>query len=388
MRKSMLSKVNSTAWCEIDSYQSEAKVKYLKEPVTPLVPLKYPIYFVSKELQRFSGLIQDSCIIAEPEEVFKRCSSGSDIWTVQSYVNLKRRGLDVRLTDHFIPGEICLSPYNYLKIKEFPYQSFTVATRTDSARPAICEVQSVMNDLAIQSSRDHFLTHWPQPIIAPRDDSRGSTIENIDFKGHPRNIISSFKSPEFQRSLKKAGMQFLFDEDEFNQHETDGTQYQLWTDYSKSDVLIAVRNLTEYDFSLKPALKLINAWHARVPAILGPEPAYQALRQSELDYIEASTAEEALEAVLKLKSDPDLYQAMVKNGVDRAKAFTTDRVASEWREFLNSVVIPEYEIWRQQGFLEKTCVRPARFLLRCIKHRQQLRHHLYHRDNGPRPVQG
>lgn len=361
---------------------------YLQEPITPLPALSHPIYFVSKELNRFSDLIEDGSITANPTETFKRCASGPDIWAIQSYVHLKLRGLDVHLTDKFIPGAICLAPYVYLQIKDFPFQSFVVATRTDTPRPSICEMQSVMNHVAIQSERDHFLTHWPQPLMIPRDSARGTLIENIDFKGHPRNIIAPFKTPEFQRSLQEIGMRFLFDEQEFNQHEANGTQFQFWADYSKSDVLIAVRNLTEYDFGLKPALKLVNAWRARVPAILGPEPAYQNIKKSDLDYIEVTTAEETIAALKKLKSDPGLYQAMVENGIERAKSFTTDCVALEWYEFLAKKVIPAYDLWRNQNWLARNIIRPAKFVARSVIHKQALKFHVYHRDNGPRKVQG
>jgi len=361
---------------------------YLKEPVTPMEPLKYPVFFVCKELERFQDLIDTGEIITKPEEAFKRCASGPDIWTIQSYVHLRRRGLDVYLTDRFLSDSICLAPYPYLTVKDVPYQSFVVATRTDTARPAICEMQSVMNHLAIQSNNDYFLTHWPQPLIIPRNVERGARVENIDFKGHPRNIISPFRASSFQQALNESGMKFLFDETEFRQHESDGTQFHFWADYSKSDVLIAVRNLTEYDFGLKPALKLINAWRAGVPAILGPEPAYQALRQSSLDYIEASTAEETIAALKKLKNEPKLYSEMVENGYERAKKFTTDCVAMEWHRFLGQQVILKYEGWIRQSLFEKKVVRPLRFAMRCMHHKKLLRFHRSNLVNGTRPVRG
>ena len=43
--------------------------------------------------------------------------------------------------------------------------------------------------------------------------------------------------------------------------------------------------------------KLINAWLAGCPGILGPESAFQQLRESELDYIEARTVDDIVNAV-------------------------------------------------------------------------------------------
>jgi hypothetical protein len=48
----------------------------------------------------------------------------------------------------------------------------------------------------------------------------------------------------------------------------------MWHDYSTDDLVLAVRDLTEKDALVKPASKLVNAWIAGVPALLGPEPAF------------------------------------------------------------------------------------------------------------------
>lgn len=353
-----------------------------------LPALRYPVYFVSKELHRFKDLIDNGGLVANSEEAFKRCMSGADVWSVQSYVLLKQRGLDIYLTDHYVPDAICVVPHNFLMVRDLPFNSYVVACRTDSARPAICEIRSVMNPLAIVGSDDHFLPHWPQPILIPRDTGRGSRVENLDFKGHPRNLAGPFKTPEFLASLREIGMQFLFDGAAIAGQGDPRNQFLSWADYSQSDVVLAVRNLTEYDFGLKPAIKLVNAWMAGVPAILGPEPAYQALRKSELDYIEVITADDALQELKRLKENPSLYQQMVENGLQRAKECSADVVAQAWYQFLNGPVTQGYERWRQAGWMDRKIGRPVRFFLRAIKHKQNEKHHCYRRDNGYRPVPG
>ena len=65
-----------------------------------------------------------------------------------------------------------------------------------------------------------------------------------------------------------------------------------------------MRDLTESDYFAKPASKLVNAWHAGVPALLGPEPAYQALRM-QFDYIEIRSPEDAIREVIRLKENPE-----------------------------------------------------------------------------------
>lgn len=352
----------------------------------PLPPLRHPIYFVSKELHRFQDLIDSGGLSANFDEAFKRCVSGADVWSVQTYILLKLRGLDVRLTDCYVPETICVVPHNYLLIRDRPYKSFVVACRTDSPRPAICEMQSVMNSLAIKGPQDHYLPHWPQPIMIPRDKSRGTRVENLDFKGHPRNLTSSFKSAEFVTALHKIGMDFLFNRDAAQLNSDPRSQYLSWADYSKSDVVLAVRNLTEYDFGLKPAVKLVNAWLAGVPALLGPEPAYQALRKSELDYLEVSTADDALRELRRLQTDPLLYQRMVENGLQRFEECSADVVAHAWYRFLHGPVTTSYEAWREQGTFSRLVGRPLRFVLRARQHKKNVSEHAYLRDHGYRPV--
>jgi hypothetical protein len=84
----------------------------------------------------------------------------------------------------------------------------------------------------------------------------------------------------------------------------------------------------------KPAAKLVNAWAASVPAILGPEVPYRELRRSNLDFLEARSAGEALAAIDQLRHDPALYAAMVANGAARVRDFGADRITHYWAEAL------------------------------------------------------
>jgi hypothetical protein len=68
--------------------------------------------------------------------------------------------------------------------------------------------------------------------------------------------------------------------------------------------------------------------------LLGKEYAYQELRQSPLDYIEIETIEEAMTAIDQLLEHPILYRDMIDNGLERARAFTPERIAARWAEVL------------------------------------------------------
>jgi hypothetical protein len=114
----------------------------------------------------------------------------------------------------------------------------------------------------------------------------------------------------------------------------DAQHQTTWNDYSRTDVIVALRKNMRDQYLRKPASKLINAWLAGVPAILGPEAAYRELRRSPLDFIEVTSADEAYLAIEKLKNDPELYAAMVKNGQQRAAEVSAQNCTTAWANLL------------------------------------------------------
>lgn len=349
------------------------------DSVTSLPPLPFPVYFITKDTAKWRDLLEDPVLPNHLEPVIARSTSGNDIWAVQTYIQLKRRGLDVRLSSEFIPNEVCVAPYHYLRIKDFAYHSYVVASRLDSARPEICEFQTVLNQQCVYTERDCFIPQWPLPGILSRNPARGSTVEIIDFKGDVRyNLAEPFRAPQFVEQLSKLGVRFVHSSSDPSQMFVD------YTDYRESDLFIAVRNATFSDLKVKPACKLINAWFGGCPSLLGPEPAYQELRKSELDFIEVRSPEQALEAIKRLKQDPDLYASMVENGYRRALEFTADCIAKQWREFLSGPVAEDYLKWKSQSRVTRALVRPVRYAKRLLAHRNAAKRYLYERDHGER----
>lgn len=344
----------------------------------PLDPLPYPVYFVCKDVERWRDLIETEGLPADVAPLYERCLSVNDVWSAQSYISLKRLGLNIHLVSHYIPGKICIIPFDDLKMHHLAFNSYVVACRYDRSRPEICEQRLVINKLNVIDKTDHYLPHWLQPNLIPRNGDRGTRVENLVFKGIERNLAPLFKTPQFKEKVSAIGMHFVMTSD-------DSTRlFQDWTDYTQADVVLAVRNNTQYDLSIKPALKLINAWLAGCPAILGPEPAYQDLRQSDLDFIEVRTLEEVIAALQRLKNDPVLYTAMVENGFQRVKEFATDPVARHWHDVLSGPIAQDYAQWQQQSLLQKRLGRPLNFLIRCFRHHRAQQHHTQNIFQGPR----
>lgn len=347
---------------------------YFTDEQKPLERLPYPVYFVTKDAKW-----QD--LISNPDQpissaLYEQCVISEDIWSAQTFMNLKKRGLNVHLASQLVPGKINIVPFDYLYLSDFSYRSYVVVVQYDRPHPELCEQCIVLNKVGAIDASHHFQPHWPQPNLEPRDPSRGTRIENLTFKGNSYNLAEEFRSPEFLDALKALNIKLVLSSEEAG--------FNGWRDYKTADVVIAVRNITRYDSTLKPALKLTNAWFAGCPAILSPEPAYQTLRQSELDYIEVTTAEEAIAALKRLQDEPALYTAMIENGFRRASEFTEDKVALYMRNVLAGGIATGYEQWLRQSPLQKLVGRPVQHVGRILKQRRERAYYVTNIQDGPR----
>jgi hypothetical protein len=129
---------------------------------------------------------------------------------------------------------------------------------------------------------------------------------------------------------------------------------------------------------------LANAWLAGVPAILGPESAYQDLRTDDLDYIEARSCDDVVNAIRRLKENPDLYKAMRSRAAERAPGFTADSVAKLWRDTLAGPVADGYRKWLQESSATRILKAAFQHPLICLRYRGALNRYLVERSQGPR----
>ncbi|MDX2230652.1 MAG: glycosyltransferase [Leptolyngbyaceae cyanobacterium bins.349] len=335
-----------------------------------LLPLPYSVYFVRDDAELCQQLARVTTM--PPFEQFYRAErGGSSSWIVQTYLQLKCRGLDVHLVPRFIPGAICVVSREELMKrhlwKSLPFQSYLVVCQQDRPRPAICEHRIVQNRLNVLTERDHYMPHWSQPDLQVRQPERGDRLQNLVFKGRWYYLPEAYKSEAFIAQLQAIGIQFSTDADYH-------VDLQAWTDYATADGLLAVRQRSDQYLESKPPTKLINAWMAGCPALLGPEPAYQELRRSELDYLEVHSPEDVIQALQQLQAEPKRYRAMIENGWQRAKEFTPDHLAQQWRDLLAGPIAQGYEQWRHGLTPWLRLDRPFQFSYRLLRQELERRH--------------
>lgn len=276
----------------------------------------------------------------DPDSDWREFVRGERVWILQSYLRLKARGWPVRLVREPPPTGLLVFHAKQRRALRDAFrrsgvrtpECLLVGTRADNRQPLIADFEILQNGR--WSSETRFpVPHWPQADLLPRTPERGSRIENLGFKGFHRNLAGAFRLPSWSTELNRRGLRWIEDSVEFSGRGT-GTETLSWNDYRNMDLIVAVRPPDASLWTSKPATKLLNAWHAGVPALLGAEWAYRELRRSELDYFEVTTPHEALQAIDRLRAEPALYEKMVEHGRSRCGEFSFDAITARWADIL------------------------------------------------------
>lgn len=275
----------------------------------------------------------------DPDRDWRELQLGERAWVLQTYLRLARAGHPVRLSSTLPQKGMVVFHSKHrralMRERHRMRDVVLVGVRADNREPLIADFEVVQNGRFADDRRRFFIPHWPQPGLIPRDPARGAAVSRIAYKGFDGNLDSAFRSPAWSGFLAENGIDWVVDSVEFAGRATDRFALE-WPDFRTVDLVLAVRprgRRRRLETS-KPATKLVNAWIAGVPAILGPELAFRELRRSELDYLEVSSLDEARAAVRRLLEDPDLYRAMVENGRRRAAELTGEALLQQWRSLL------------------------------------------------------
>ena len=275
----------------------------------------------------------------DPERVPDEFRRGERAWILQTYLHLRRAGHPVRLAAS--PPAAGLAIF-HAKQKREVFRLTTspdvllVAVRGD-LRPVRSAAYEIVQCRRSQDGRRTFaVPHWTQPGLRPRDPARGARLERIAFKGFAENLHPALRGEAWRRALGVRGLTWVEDATGFLA--TGALAPLAWEVYTDVDAVMALRPRPVGQGRDKPASKLVNAWLAGVPAILGAEPAFRDLRRSELDYLEVATPEEALAALDRLRGEPGLYRAMVDNGRERVREFSREALVARWAELLFEVL--------------------------------------------------
>lgn len=297
--------------------------------------LDFKVTFVSRHADAWKEIIEAE---PSPDEVAPAIAAvgGAGGWILQTYLFLRRRGIPVEISRAMPRGGVCILHSDDIGIRNYPLGAFVVAVRPDRSECVLCDIQVVQNARLVHSDRDFYMPYWPQPGLLPRDRSRGNRVERLGFVGRVRNLAAHLQTGDFERRLGSMGIELVIREDR-------------WWDYRDLDVVLGVRDGKPSFMDAKPASKLVNAWLAGCPALLGRESAFVDLRRSDLDYFEVVSQEDILAALASLKADAALYASMVENGFERSEDFRSDPITDRWVDLLRGPVRDAFVAWSAEG---------------------------------------
>ena len=271
-------------------------------------------------------------------------------WTLQTYLHLKGNNFPCQLVSQLPSEGIVLFHRNALRVHK-------KHLKPDSRRLLVCikaeersypyaQIHIVQNPQEANTQKNkYYLPHWPQPGLIPRRENRGDRFENIAYFGHIINLAPELQDSAWERELASLGLRWLpvINSNAWNNYNKVDNR---WNDYSEIDAIVAVRSFGKSNlYKNKPATKLFNAWLAGVPALLGAESAYQTEGEQGINYLEVNSPQELIAGLKQLKTNPALWQTLVKKGVERSQYFSPEKITQKWIQFLTEIATPIYYKW-------------------------------------------
>lgn len=297
----------------------------------------------------------------DPDRDADLITTGLYGWILQTFLRLRAVDLPVRLVEGPPAAGTVVAHVEYVErlLAEAPSpdELFVVTPRMDRPPQPLADLEVVQN-VASVGPRQVYIPFWLQPGLVPRDAGRETRLETVTFMGYRESLADELASASWADALSGSGL--VWDPRVLTWGRNDDLQRgNRWSDFSSVDAVVALRARSDWPARGKPASKLVNAWAAGVPAVLGPELPYRELRRSPLDYIEVESAREAFEALLKLRDDRGLYAAMVANGQARAREFRHERVAARWADLLWREAPARSRAYRHRLFVKRRHERAA-----------------------------
>jgi hypothetical protein len=310
----------------------------MRSPPTP--PINFVISCTDSELDRYLNISNLDDYVRTGPAAAANMFRADLCWCLQTFVILSnRRRLQVVCCNRLLDNTINVVHSAQLLELQGSRSTFVVCVQGDFPRRPWAHYHIVQN------KRQHgpnasFVPLWIQPGLIKRDPGR-QRVQTIAYAGQTYNGNLVGGSEFWRRQFTPHGLEFVT------------LPRSSWHDLSSVDVLIGVRSFDSRPHNSKPPSKLLNAWHAHIPFIGGRDSAFaQVGGVPGENYLLVGTAQDAVNAVLRLRQDADLYPRLVQNGIQRATKYTKETIGEIWEEALLGPIIRRYERWKSSPTYE------------------------------------
>jgi len=244
---------------------------------------------------------------------------------------LPKEGIVIFISNSFSPHVV------------FPPELFCVDVLTDTRLLPCAHFHLIQNKAKARwTPHSLFVPHWPQPNLIRRNPIHGTRFEKVSFFGDPYNLAPELQTPEWIGQLRRELGMFL--EFQPSKH---------WHDYSNTDVVVAIRDFSHSTHYHKPAAKLYNAWLAGVPFIGGRDSAYAADGRPGIDYLVATSPQQVIDQLRRLKEDPILRQQLVNRGQESGTAFSPEAILPQWKRLITETLPALAVQWKKKSSLQR-----------------------------------
>lgn len=289
-----------------------------------------PIYFVlpASHRLRWPKMLKEAacgrCSVNDAAPYFR---DGKDVFLLQAWMLLREEEtpFSFHLVEKAVPNQICVFHYDTARAKHGLFDCFSIVIHVD--RPIVPYADIIVEQRPVADASAYYLPHWVQPGITRRDADRGNRLERVALIGNRQYHPAFMSDPDFLAQLARLGITLV------------ALGPEAWTNFQDIDAVVALRPwIAPRVLRTKPPTKLINAWAADTPALLGPEPAYRSLRLNPLDYLEVTGSESVLYALRRLKEAPELYAAMRERCQARADEYAWENIKGKWLDLFAHAV--------------------------------------------------
>lgn len=148
------------------------------------------------------------------------------------------------------------------------------------------------------------------------------------YTGRPSTLIDELFSEKFINHMKSKNIQLRFDFD--NDHNS-GDEDVYFCLRKKSYFSNRVNgNNCDTKLGQKTANRLYQSWKMGTPFITNSNSAMFSIYESEFDFLIADTIDEFEEQCLRLKTDKNLFEQMIKNANERKNEHTDQIIVDQW----------------------------------------------------------
>lgn len=274
------------------------------------------------------------------QDAVKVFTRGDLNWCLQTYLILEKKGeLEVKCSNTLCNESINIIHSDQLLKLKGKSSHFLVCVRADYPRRRWSHYHIVQNEKQLDVNTS-YVPHWVQPGLIKRDNTRQG-VKRVAYAGEILNGNLAGSVEQWKKLFSPHNIEFVT------------LEGGSWHNLKDVDVLIGIRSFNSQTYDTKPPTKLFSAWHANIPFVGGQDSAFLQVGKPGEDYLLVKSPEEAVEAVLKLRDDPEFYSILVKKGNKKVLEYNENTIAEQWMKILKGPVMSRYDLWRSRMAYER-----------------------------------